>query len=50
MGAEHDRRFGGHTRTSGTSLALSNLRAIVILILLGFLSVMAYLSSLPPEP
>jgi glucan biosynthesis protein C len=50
MGVERDRRFGGHTRTSGTSLALSNLRAIVILIVLGFHSVMAYLGSLPPEP
>lgn len=35
---------------SATSLALSNLRAIVILIVLGFHSVMGYLGSLPSEP
>jgi peptidoglycan/LPS O-acetylase OafA/YrhL len=35
---------------SATSLALSNLRAVVILIVLGFHSVMAYLGSLPTEP
>ena len=35
---------------SATSLALSNLRAVVILIVLGFHSVMGYLGSLPPEP
>src|SRR5262245_13933737 len=35
---------------SATSLALSNLRAIVILIVLGFHSIMAYLGSLPSEP
>ncbi len=35
---------------SATSLALSNLRAIVILIVLGFHSVTAYLGSLPSEP
>jgi len=34
---------------SATSLALSNLRAIVILIVLGFHSVMGYLGSLPSE-
>ncbi len=41
---------GADARTSGTRLALSNLRAIVILIVLGFHSVMAYLGSLPNEP
>ena len=35
---------------SATSLALSNLRAIVILIVLGFHSIMGYLGSLPSEP
>jgi len=35
---------------SRTSLALSNLRAFVILIVLGFHSVLAYLDSLPAEP
>ena len=35
---------------SATSLALSNLRAIVILIVLAFHSVAAYLGSLPSEP
>jgi glucan biosynthesis protein C len=35
---------------SPTSLALSNLRAIVILIVLGFHSIMGYLGSLPSEP
>jgi glucan biosynthesis protein C len=35
---------------SATSLALSNLRAIVILVVLGFHSIMAYLGSLPSEP
>jgi peptidoglycan/LPS O-acetylase OafA/YrhL len=35
---------------SATSLALGNLRAIVILIVLGFHSIMAYLGSLPSEP
>jgi glucan biosynthesis protein C len=35
---------------SATSLALSNLRAIVILIVLGFHSIMSYLGSLPSEP
>jgi glucan biosynthesis protein C len=35
---------------SKTSLALSNLRAIVILIVLAFHSVAAYLGSLPPGP
>jgi peptidoglycan/LPS O-acetylase OafA/YrhL len=34
---------------STTSLALSNLRAIVILIVLGFHSLLAYLGSLPPQ-
>jgi hypothetical protein len=38
------------TRMSATSLALSNLRAIVILIVLGFHSIMGYLGSLPSEP
>ncbi|MPZ38085.1 MAG: acyltransferase family protein [Rhizobiales bacterium] len=35
---------------SATSLALSNLRAIVILIVLGFHSILAYLGSLPSKP
>ena len=35
---------------SATSLALSNLRAIVILIVLGFHSILAYLGSLPSDP
>jgi peptidoglycan/LPS O-acetylase OafA/YrhL len=35
---------------SGSSLALSNLRAFVILIVLAFHSVLAYLGSLPAEP
>jgi glucan biosynthesis protein C len=35
---------------SRTSIALSNLRAIVIVIVLAFHSVLAYLASLPPEP
>ncbi len=35
---------------SATSLALNNLRAIVILTVLGFHSVMGYLGSLPSEP
>jgi len=35
---------------SATSLALSNLRAIVILIVLGFHSIMGNLGSLPSEP
>lgn len=35
---------------SATSLALSNLRAIVILIVLGFHSILAYLSFLPTTP
>ena len=35
---------------SATSLALSNLRAIVILIVLGFHSILAYLGSLPSQP
>jgi len=35
---------------SATSLALSNLRAIVILIVLGFHSILAYLSFLPAVP
>jgi peptidoglycan/LPS O-acetylase OafA/YrhL len=35
---------------SGTSLALSNLRAFVILIVLAFHSVLAYLGSLPDAP
>jgi peptidoglycan/LPS O-acetylase OafA/YrhL len=35
---------------SATSLALSNLRAIVILIVLGFHSILAYLGSLPAKP
>ena len=35
---------------SPTSIALSNLRAIVIVIVLAFHSVLAYLASLPPEP
>ncbi len=35
---------------SGTSLALSNLRAFVILIVLAFHSVLAYLGSLPDKP
>src|SRR3954467_5907234 len=33
-----------------SSLALSNLRAIVIVIVLAFHSILAYLQSLPPEP
>ena len=41
---------GRLTRMSATSLALSNLRAIVILIVLGFHSILAYLGSLPSEP
>src|SRR5262249_19698468 len=46
-------RSGGRERGAGmsrTSLALSNLRAFVILIVLGFHSVLAYLDSLPAEP
>lgn len=35
---------------SRTSVALNNLRAIVIVIVLAFHSVLAYLASLPPEP
>jgi len=35
---------------SGSSLALGNLRAFVILIVLAFHSVLAYLGSLPAEP
>src|SRR3954470_3149411 len=35
---------------SRSSIALSNLRAIVIVIVLAFHSVLAYLASLPPEP
>jgi glucan biosynthesis protein C len=35
---------------SGSSLALSNLRAVVILIVLAFHSVLAYLDSLPASP
>ena len=35
---------------SGSSLALSNLRAFVILIVLAFHSVLAYLGSLPAAP
>src|SRR6187402_871532 len=35
---------------SRTSLALSNLRAIVIVIVLAFHSVLAYLASLPAQP
>ena len=35
---------------SRSSIALSNLRGIVIVIVLAFHSVLAYLASLPPEP
>ena len=35
---------------SRSSIALSNLRAIVIVIVLAFHSVLAYLASLPPQP
>lgn len=35
---------------SRSSIALSNLRAIVIIIVLAFHSVLAYLASLPPQP
>ena len=35
---------------SGSSLALGNLRAFVVLIVLAFHSVLAYLGSLPAEP
>ena len=37
-------------RTSGASLALSNLRAVVILLVLAVHSVLAYLDFLPPSP
>jgi hypothetical protein len=37
-------------RTSGTSLALNNLRAVVILLVLAVHSVLAYLDFLPPSP
>src|SRR5262249_42341999 len=37
-------------RMSRASIALNNLRAIVIIIVLAFHSVLAYLASLPPEP
>ena len=36
-------------RTSGTSLALNNLRAVVILLVLAVQSVLAYLDFLPPS-
>ena len=34
---------------SGASLALSNLRAVVILIVLAFHAMLAYLDALPPK-
>jgi hypothetical protein len=36
--------------TSGSSLAIDNLRAVVILLVLSFHAVLAYLGSLPPHP
>src|SRR5258708_38352571 len=40
-------RYGVRTPMSRSSIALSNLRAVVILIVLAFHSVLAYLASLP---
>src|ERR1041385_496654 len=48
--AEQLGRAGGRTSMSKTSIALNNLRAIVILIVLAFHSVLAYLRFLGPDP